>query len=227
MLKILHLYYDIMNIYGENGNFRALVKILEEQKEKLQVDYKSVDDKVNIKDYDFIYIGCGLDSSYDIVLNDIKRFKNDLKNYIDNNGFILVTGNALNLFSDLGILDFKYKHIDFRIVGDQIFNTTLIDKKVIGFQNRNTIMEDVKEVNLFCAEMGTGYNPKERFEGIKKKNFYGTYLVGPLLVRNPYLRDYIIEEFMKSKNLKYIKSKEEMPYLAYDNYLKTYDTYIK
>ena len=30
-IKLLHLYYDILNIYGENGNMRALVKALEYQ----------------------------------------------------------------------------------------------------------------------------------------------------------------------------------------------------
>ena len=30
-IKIAHLYYDLMNLYGENGNVRYLVKQLEEQ----------------------------------------------------------------------------------------------------------------------------------------------------------------------------------------------------
>ena len=29
--KIAHLYYDLMNLYGENGNIKALKKQLEEQ----------------------------------------------------------------------------------------------------------------------------------------------------------------------------------------------------
>ena len=29
--KIVHLYYDLMNLYGENGNVRYLSKKLEEQ----------------------------------------------------------------------------------------------------------------------------------------------------------------------------------------------------
>ena len=30
-INILHLYYDLLNLYGENGNVRCLKKKLEEQ----------------------------------------------------------------------------------------------------------------------------------------------------------------------------------------------------
>ena len=54
-IKLLHLYYDILNIYGENGNMRALVKALEYQGLKVNVDFKTIDDEINFNDYDFIY----------------------------------------------------------------------------------------------------------------------------------------------------------------------------
>ena len=56
-IKLLHLYYDILNIYGENGNMRALVKVLEYQGLKVNVDFKTIDDEINFNDYDFIYVG--------------------------------------------------------------------------------------------------------------------------------------------------------------------------
>ena len=42
MIKILHLYYDLMNLYGENANSKVLVKALENQNVKVQVDFKSI-----------------------------------------------------------------------------------------------------------------------------------------------------------------------------------------
>ncbi len=47
-IKLLHLYYDILNIYGENGNMRALVKALEYQGLKVNVDFKTIDDEIQI-----------------------------------------------------------------------------------------------------------------------------------------------------------------------------------
>ena len=81
-IKLLHLYYDILNIYGENGNMRALVKALEYQGLKVNVDFKTIDDEINFNDYDFIYIGSGLDESIDILLKILKNIVLTLKNIL-------------------------------------------------------------------------------------------------------------------------------------------------
>ena len=141
MIKILHLYYDIMNMYGESANVRALMHALDKEDVKYKVDFKSLHDDIKIMDYDFIYIGTGLDESYPIVLEDLKKYKEDLSKYIDANKFILVTGNALDLFSDLKILKFKSVKEDFRIIGEQVYTTDLIKNYVIGFQNRDTVIK--------------------------------------------------------------------------------------
>ena len=203
MIKILHLYYDIMNMYGESANVRALMHALDKQEVKYKVDFKSLHEEIKMMDYDFIYIGTGLDESYPIVLEDLKRYKEDLSKYIDANKFILVTGNALDLFSDLKILKFKSVKEDFRIIGEQVYTTDLIKKYVIGFQNRDTVIKEYSETPLFKVTTGTGFAPNNENEGIRKNNFFGTYLLGPLLIRNPYLLEYFTKNLLKIKNLKY------------------------
>ena len=39
-INILHLYYDLLNLYGENGNIKALVKYLENQ--DIDVEIKKI-----------------------------------------------------------------------------------------------------------------------------------------------------------------------------------------
>src|SRR5574344_749417 len=112
-IKILHLYYDLLNMYGENGNMKALVKNLEKQNAKVIVDFKSLNDQINLKDYDVIYLGTGTEENYDLAKIDFLKYKNDIKEAIKNNIFILATGNALDLFGELNILNFKTKKIDF------------------------------------------------------------------------------------------------------------------
>ena len=73
MIKILHLYYDIMNMYGESANIRALEHALDKEEVKYKIDFKSLHDDIKIMDYDFIYIGTGLDESYSLVLEDLKK----------------------------------------------------------------------------------------------------------------------------------------------------------
>ena len=196
MIKILHLYYDIMNMYGESANIRALEHALDKEEVKYKIDFKSLHDDIKIMDYDFIYIGTGLDESYSLVLEDLKKYKEDLIKYIDANKFILVTGNALDLFSDLKILNFKSVKEDFRIIGEQVYTSDLIKNYVIGFQNRNTVIKEYSETPLFKVTTGTGFAPNNKNEGIRKNNFYGTYLLGPLLIRNPYLLEYFIKNLL-------------------------------
>ena len=164
MVKVLHLYYDLLNLYGENANLRALIRALEGQEVKVQVDFKSLGDEININNYDFIYVGSGCYEDLQLVKEDFKRFSDDIKKYIDSNKFILATGNGTDLFA--GILKYKTKHIDFRIVGDQLFKCSLIDKDVIGFQNRDMVMYDINEDSLFTVTSGTGSEPEVTTEGI-------------------------------------------------------------
>ena len=124
MIKVLHLYYDLLNLYGENANSKVLVNRLERQKEKVKVDFKSVGDEIKINNYDFIYVGSGSLESMELAKKDFKRLEKDIKKYINDNKIILATGNSLELFE--GILDYKTKQIDFRIVGDQVFECDLI-----------------------------------------------------------------------------------------------------
>ena len=221
-IKLLHLYYDILNIYGENGNMRALVKALEYQGLKVNVDFKTIDDEINFNDYDFIYVGSGLDESIDITFEDLKKYRSDLEKYINDNKFILATGNSLELFIKLGILNYQTNRIDFRIVGDQVFITNLINERIIGFQNRECIITNNKENSIFEVIKGCGYEPNNIKEGIRKNNFYGTFLLGPILIRNPYLLEYFVKEILKSKNLKYKKMKHDVSFKAYEEFLKNF-----
>lgn len=219
-IKILHLYYDLLNLYGENANVRALTKRLEEQNIKVLVDFKSINEKINLNDYDFIYLGSGSDENIDIVKDDFEKYIKDYRKYIDDNKFILATGNSLDLFSE--VLDFNTKRIDFRIVGEQVYKFKNIKELIIGFQNRDSVIYNVNEDYLFDVNVGTGYEPNIEKEGISKNNFYGTYLLGPILIRNPYFLDYIVKSLLESKDIEYKKQEKDISYKAYDEFINNF-----
>ena len=98
MIKMLHLYYDIMNLYGDYGNVSILKKHLEDQGFEVILDKKTIEDYVNIDEYDFIFIGSGTERNLDVVLNDINKYKEKLKEYIDKEKVILLTGNSFEMF---------------------------------------------------------------------------------------------------------------------------------
>ena len=48
MIRVLHLYYDLLNLYGEQGNILALKRAFKNQNVDVEVDY--LDDKELSKD---------------------------------------------------------------------------------------------------------------------------------------------------------------------------------
>lgn len=217
-IYIAHLYYDLMNLYGEIGNIKALTHSLEEQKIKVVVDKLSIIDDIDLSKYDIIYIGSGTENNLQIVLNHLIKYKDDLKKYIESNKFIFLTGNSIELFGKsinekeaLNIFNYTSKSIATRIVGDVIVPFENIDD-IIGFQNRGSIIEN-NDYPLFKNDLGVNY-----------KNLFGTYILGPILIRNPMFNKYIIKKILKSKN-KNLKIKNldlKLDKKAYNNYLENY-----
>lgn len=240
-IKIAHLYYDLMNLYGENGNIRFLKSVLNDQDIEVKVSKLTIGDNIDFNQYDFLYIGCGSDENLLIVLEDIKKYKDKIKKCIDDNKFFLATGNAIELFGTvifdedkdnpgalipyegLGIFDYHAPLEKTRIVGEQYFETDLIKEKIVGFQNRSHSIEGCND-NLFKVISGTGYSStNSSYEGIHKNNFFGTYLFGPLLVRNPYFTDYLVKELCKINKIKYKNPDyNQMCYKAYQEYLNNF-----
>ena len=221
-INVLHLYYDLMNMYGENGNMRALVKSLEKQGFKVIVDFKSLNENIDFKKYNFIYIGTGTDENYELAKEDLKKYVNEIKECISNKVFFLATGNALDLFSELQILNFKVKKIDFRIIGEQVYHYKDINKTIIGFQNRDKVIVENHEKYLFDVIKGTGYNLNYMYEGINNNNFYGTYLLGPLLIRNPYFLEHLVKSITDEYKIDYINVEHDISYKAYEEFLNNF-----
>ena len=221
-IKIAYLYYDLMNLYGENGNILALKKHLENHNVKVEIHYLTIMDEIDFKKYDFYYLGSGNDEAYNLALNHLKKYIEQVKEAIEDNKFFLATGNSLCLFGELNILDFVPEKTEFRIVGEQEYYLDNLKNKVIGFQNRDYILKFVKEKHLFEVYMGTGYIPKSIVEGIKHNNFYGTFLLGPLLIRNPHFTEYLIKQLFKEKKINYTYYHNKWEEKAYNEYQKNF-----
>lgn len=230
-IKIAHLYYDLMNLYGEHGNVLGLIKSLEEHHFKVITHYYTIDDKIPYEDYDIFYIGSGNNENFKLTLKDILKRKKEIKKEYEKGKFFLITGNAINLFGSsyeelngdsietLNILKYKAAETDFRIVGEQVYLKENCEE-IIGFQNRSSVLKDVLEENLFKVKEGTGYAPNKEVEGIVSKNFYGTYLLGPIMIRNPYFKEFFIKEICKYKGIDYKENLNALEKKAYNEYKK-------
>ena len=234
-LKIANLYYDIMNLYGENANIRALVKFAEYQGIQTEVHNLTIGDKIDFEKYDIYYIGSGTEKSELLVLKDIMNYQNEIRKAIMTNKHFLVTGNAIEFFGEyininevkypaLNIFPYRVLHENYRIVGSVVMSMTGIKEKIIGFQNRCGIMID-DDRPLFKVIEGTGCYINSNKEGYWYRNFFGTYIFGPLLIRNPHFTNYLLKSIMSTKNKKYkFKIINNIPEIeAYNKYIENFN----
>ena len=199
-MKILHLYHDLMNLYGDYANVSALSKILKANSIDAQVDKKSIYDGVSLSDYDFIFIGAGTEENQKIALAHLKNMKNDVAECVLSGKFFLATGNAAEMFGEKittpsgefeGLGVFTYTTVqqnEQRIAEDGIF--LFEDKEIVGFVNKCGWMTGV-DTPLFKVEKGFGNEENGKTEGVWKNNFFGTQLTGPILVKNPHFLKHI------------------------------------
>jgi len=227
-VKIAHLYYDLLNLYGEQGNVLALKNALTNQKVKVEVQQLTIGDKIDFDKYDIFYMGMGSNENIALVIDDIIKYHEDIKKVIQKNKFFIATGNSYELFGQFIEMDnHKYKTLEIfnyyskenpkRITGE-----TFVEFKglspIIGFQNRIccTINE---EKHLFKVLKGFASNSGSEFEGYRENNFFGTHLLGPLLIRNPHFTDYLVKEIIGKKWQKRERGLEDK---AYDEYIKNF-----
>ncbi len=221
-VKILHMYYDIMNLYGDFGNVSVLTNHLEEQGAEVIVDRKSIGDEIYFNDYDFIYIGSGTEKNLDYVMKDAMKYKNALKEYMDSDGIALFTGNSFEMFGEciddeyaLNLFDYEVKRLKDRETSNVIYKIRKSDIEVVGFINKMTIM--YHNMNpLFEVVYGKGENEQNDYEGIKYKNTYGTHVTGPVLVRNVQFLEMFVKLICEKKGIAYIEK-------SYDNMEKGHE----
>ncbi len=233
-IRIAHLYYDLLNLYGESGNVKALFRHLEQNKVKVIIHNLTVEEDIDFSKYDIIYMGSGNKEAIEIARQDLLKRKKEIKKAWKKGTFFLITGNALDLFGKtyttleeeqkemLGFLNFDVKEIDFRIIGETKGKSDMLKEEIIGFQNRYTIMQNVEEPCFYKLDEKTGYEPNVYEEGIKKEHFFGTYTLGPLFIRNPFLTEKIIQEILESKSLPYYGYEDTFAIKAYREYMKNF-----
>lgn len=237
MIKIAHLYYDLMNLYGDNGNIKAIKYQLENQGIKVGIDFLTIGDTIDFNNYDMIYIGPGTYNNQQLVLKDILKYKKEIKNFIEEDKFVLATGNSLELFGKnikllnnkkvkgLNIFDFESEQVELRLVGETVAENKIFKNKIIGFQNQNSIIKNIENYWL-DIKVGIGSDAILNKEGINFKNFYGTYLIGPILVRNPELLEFVCKNLVlnKNDNFKFKKFNFNLEKKAYNEYIINYLT---
>ncbi len=210
-IKILHLYHDFMNLYGEYGNVKLLTKALESKNCEVTITKKTVTDtEIDFTAYDFIYCGAGTESKRNFALNHLKKFKDSLKEAFEQNKVILFTGNSWEMLGKsietadekvlegLNLFDFTVKEQGTRrLTGDINAKAEFVDDTLIGFINKCSSVEGITSHLLTLTLKPESFD--FIYEGIHEKNLFGTQVIGPVLVKNPSFCEYMAELIIKNK----------------------------
>lgn len=205
-LNVAHLYGDLLNTYGDNGNLLALKYYAKKMDTDLDIDIVSLDDQFNPKDWDIVFFGGGQDYEQTIVSKDIQHKKEDLTDYIEDGGPLLAICGGYQLLGHyyVGANGEKIKGIDAldhytlsqgdnRFIGDIVIKNAETGEIYHGFENHNgKTFLGKGERPLGEVQSGHGNNGEDQSEGVIYKNVYGSYFHGPILTRNGELAKRII-----------------------------------
>ncbi len=212
-LKVCHLYGNLLNTYGDNGNLLILDYYAKQLNINLTTEIISIHENLEINDYDLIFIGGGQDYEQSIISKDIQSKKDKLTEYIEADGTMLTICGGFQLLGEyyIGADGTKIEGIhalphytlsqdNNRFIGDvEIYNEEF-DETYYGFENHNgTTFLGKDEKPLGIVKSGFGNNGQDASEGVLYKNVIGSYFHGPLLAKNKNLTLRIINMMMKKK----------------------------
>ena len=192
-LKILYLYPDILELYGDYGNIQVLKYRLEKRGFKAIIaPYTIGDEAPNFKDFDIVFAGGGADQEQSILAKDLVKYKNNIKEAIENKIFFLLICGAYQLFGkyykdvDGNIIDgldiFPYyteaiNDRKKRCIGNIIIDVELNGNKskVIGFENHGGQTFNI-DSPFGKVLFGNGNKFGDTNEGFFLENVIATYL---------------------------------------------------
>ncbi len=210
-LNIIHLYPDLLNLYGDKGNIACMQKRLNWRGIDAEIQTcTNKDHSINLETANIIFVGGGSDREQEIVCGLLLKKKAELINYVENGGVLVAVCGGYQLLgkyyqtSDkkiegLGILDIYTDAGDTRLIGNVVLESELFSQKICGFENHAGRTYIGSHTPLGKVVYGYGNNGESGFEGVIYKNVIGTYLHGPLLPKNPMLCDYILTAALKRK----------------------------
>lgn len=209
-ITIAHLYPDMLNLYGDNGNIAALTYRLRQRGVEADVCEYAIDDKIDFENTDILFIGGGSDSELLTVGKRMLDFKDELRLYAENGGCVLAVCGGFQILADsyviggkrydgTGVLNIKFDQHSERLIGNIVTECSLISDTVVGFENHSGILETGEYTPLGKVVTGYGNTASGVSEGLVYKNVIATFMHGPILPKNPKLTDYILKVALKNR----------------------------
>lgn len=212
-LNVAHLYGNLMNTYGDNGNILMMKYVGEKLGAKMTFDIVSLGDSFDANYYDMAFFGGGQDYEQSIVAKDLPSKKEAIADFINKDKVMLAICGGFQLLGQyyvqangekidgLGVMGhYTLSQNNNRFIGDIKIHNDEFNETYYGFENhqgRTFLSEDEKPLGT-CV-YGNGNNKEDGTEGVHYKNVYGSYFHGPILSRNANLVYRLVTTALKNK----------------------------
>jgi lipid II isoglutaminyl synthase (glutamine-hydrolysing) len=208
-LRLLALYPDQMNIYADRGNIVFLRRRCEWRGIGFSYTGAGAGDRVDPAAHDLFYVGGGQDRDQRAVAADMAETKREALVAAVGEGAVMLAvcggyqllGHSYQLGEEtlpgLGIADLEtVREPGPRLIGNVTIEAEIggSGRTLAGFENhggRTYLGAGARPLGKVIS--GFGNNGNDGLEGVQRDNLIGTYLHGPLLPKNAWLADHLIE----------------------------------
>jgi CobQ-like glutamine amidotransferase family enzyme len=209
VLKIGHLYPTLMSVAADRGNLYSIQKRCKWRGIATEIEQIYVKQVPNFSKYDLILFHGGADREMELASRDIQAKASSLREAAEANVVLLSVCAGFQLLGHyykpfkgpelkgVGLLDLYTEGGSTRFMTHMALECDFeqTGKKIlVGYENhsgRTYLGPHARPLGKVLA--GWGNNGKDGYEGATYKNVFGTYLHGPVLPKNPWLTDLLIQ----------------------------------
>jgi CobQ-like glutamine amidotransferase family enzyme len=210
VLRVCALYPDLMNIYADRGNLLLLERRCGWRGIGFEAYASGLGERLDPDGADLFYIGGGQDRDQQRCAFDLAEVKRDALHEVAARGSVILgvcggyqlLGHSYQLGEEtlpgVGLVDLTtVREAGPRLIGNVAIEVELSpgERRVLaGFENhggRTYLGSETAPLGRVLK--GHGNNARDGYEGVREGNVIGTYLHGPLLPKNSWFADWLIE----------------------------------
>lgn len=194
-MKIEVLFPEMCNLFGDLKGIDYLALCVPEA-EIVRTAY-TAEPLFASESPSLIYMAPMTEKTQEKVIQKLLPYRGRLAELIDAGTPFLCTGNAMEVFGEsienedgscipaLGLLPIRAKRQMMKR-HNSLFRGEFEGETIVGFKSQFTMAYTASSDFPFLrVKKGVGLNKRMKTEGIRKNSFFGTYLLGPLLILNP------------------------------------------
>ena len=209
-IRVGHLYPEYLNIYADRGNIAVLARRAALRGHELVVDSIGLGDVLEPGAHDLFYVGGGQDREQALVALDFEAKGDALRTAVETGAAVLAVcggyqllgrgyrGRDGALMPGIGLFPHETVAGETRMIGDVLLECELepgTRRLLAGFENHaGRTLLDAGAQPLGRVLHGFGNDGASGYEGCVVRRAVGTYLHGPLLPRNAWLADWLLEQ---------------------------------